>query len=553
MKVAVLRETRPGEARVALVPELVGPLSDLGHTVVVQPGAGAGALHPDQDYRDAGASVSEGAPEEADLVLGVGPPAPEVLRRLARGSSLVCLVSPTGSAEARAVLREREVTAYAMEQVPRTSRAQPMDALSGQAMVTGYRGVVVAAGLLGRFLGPTLTASGALPAARVLVLGAGVAGLQAMTIARGTGAEVTAYDVRASAPAEIASVGAEPLDLGLPPLGGAAAYARELTPERSRVQQERLAPYVAAADVLVATAAVPGRRAPVLVSAAMVAAMAPGSVVVDLAAESGGNVEGSRPNETVRVGGVRVWGGADVPSQLPGPASRLYAGAVVNLVALLSRDGVLAPDPSDDLVAGACVVRGGLAVDEPPRPWVAPLSPALTVTSAGADEVAALLGGARRVVVVPGQGLAVAHAAHVLRGLGDALVTRGVEVRYAVHPVAGRLPGHLAGVLAEARVPAEQLVASAEVGALLPGTDVVLVVGANDVVNPAALSEPGTPLSGLAVVEAGRARRVVVLTRSLGPGFAGVANPLLADPATVVLLGDLTQTLPGLVRAVARL
>ena len=264
-------------------------------------------------------------------------------------------------------LRDSGVTAFAMELVPRISRAQSMDALSSQAMVAGYRSVVVAAAMLERFFPLSMTAAGTVPPAEVVVLGAGVAGLQAIATARRLGAVVRAYDVRPAAAEEIRSLGAVALDLGLPPLEGAGGYAREMTPDRAARQRELLAPYVAAADVLITTAAVPGRRAPVLVTAAMVERMRPGSVVVDLAADSGGNVEGAQPGRLARIGSAKVWGMRNAPAQLPRPASRLYAQNVVSLLTLMTRDGGFAPDFDDEIVAGCCVTRSGVIVHAPTR------------------------------------------------------------------------------------------------------------------------------------------------------------------------------------------
>jgi NAD(P) transhydrogenase subunit alpha len=280
----------------------------------------------------------------------------------------VVSVLPTAANQDLVVnLRDCGVTAYAMELVPRISRAQAMDALSSQALVAGYRCAVVAAGMLRRFFPLNMTAAGTVPPAEVVVLGAGVAGLQAIATARRLGAVVKAYDVRAASAEEIRSLGAQAIDLDLETLEGAGGYAREMTEDRAARQKELLTPFVAAADALITTAAVPGRRAPLLVTAAMVEQMAPGAVVVDLAAESGGNVEGSVPGEVVRIGNAQVWGGANVPAQLPQPASRLYAQNVVNLVTLMTRDGAFDPDPADEIVAGACVTRGGLILHEPTR------------------------------------------------------------------------------------------------------------------------------------------------------------------------------------------
>ena len=367
MRIAVARETRPGETRVALVPELVGKLSTLGYEVAVEPGAGRGALHSDEAYAAVGAEVVEGALAGAEVVVSVNPLDASLVRQLPPGTSLISFLPTAANPDLVVDLRDCGITAYAMELVPRISRAQAMDALSSQALVAGYRCAVVAAGMLRRFFPLNMTAAGTVPPAEVVVLGAGVAGLQAIATARRLGAVVRAYDVRAASAEEIRSLGAQAIELELETLEGAGGYAREMTEERAARQKELLTPYVAAADALITTAAVPGRRAPLLVTAAMVEQMGPGAVVVDLAAETGGNVEGSVPGEVVRIGNAQVWGGANVPAQLPQPASRLYAQNVVNLVTLMTRDGAFDPDPTDEIVAGACVTRGGAIVHEPTR------------------------------------------------------------------------------------------------------------------------------------------------------------------------------------------
>ena len=254
-----------------------------------------------------------------------------------------------------------------MELVPRISRAQSMDALSSQALVAGYRCAVVAAGLLRRFFPLNMTAAGTVPPAEIVVLGAGVAGLQAIATCKRLGAVVKAYDVRAAAAEEIRSMGAQSIDLELETLEGSGGYAREMTEDRAARQRELLTPYIANADALITTAAVPGRQAPMLVTAEMVEQMRPGSVVVDLAAESGGNVEGSVAGKVVRIGNAQVWGGANVPSQMPGPSSKLYAQNIVNLVTLMTRDDAFAPDFEDELVSGSCVTREGPVWHEPTR------------------------------------------------------------------------------------------------------------------------------------------------------------------------------------------
>jgi proton-translocating NAD(P)+ transhydrogenase subunit alpha len=367
VRIAVARETREGEARVALVPELVGKLTGLGYTVAVEPGAGLGSLHEDEDYLGVDAEVADEPWSDADVVVSVNPLDPSVVRRLRAGTATVSFLPVASSLDLVADLRDYGVTSFAMELVPRISRAQTMDALSSQSLVAGYRSAIVAAGLLRRFFPLNMTAAGTVPPAEVVVLGAGVAGLQAIATSKRLGAVVKAYDVRAAAAEEIRSMGAQAIELELETLEGAGGYAREMTADRAQHQRDLLAPYIAAADALITTAAVPGRQAPLLVTAAMVEQMKPGSVVVDLAAETGGNVEGAMPGRVVRIGQAQVWGGANVPSQMPGPASRLYAQNIVNIVTLMTRDGAYAPDFDDEIVAGACVTHDGAVRHEPTR------------------------------------------------------------------------------------------------------------------------------------------------------------------------------------------
>lgn len=370
MRVVVARETREGETRVAMVPELVGKLAALGHEVVVETGAGLGALHEDEEYAAAGALVEDDPFPEADLVCSVQPLSRETLRRLRAGAVTVSFLPTAAELDLVRDHRDLGTTAIAMELVPRISRAQSMDALSSQSLVSGYRCAVVCAGLLRRFFPLNMTAAGTVPPAQVVVLGAGVAGLQAIATARRLGAVVKAYDVRAAAAEEIRSMGAHAIELDLPTLDGAGGYAREMSEERAALQRELLAPYVAAADGLITTAAVPGRTAPVLVTREMVEAMSPGSVVVDLAADSGGNVEGSVAGEIVAIGRAQVWGGRNVAAQMPGPASRLYAQNVLSLVTLMTSDdpaGGLVLDLDDEIVDGACVTHDGLVRHEPTR------------------------------------------------------------------------------------------------------------------------------------------------------------------------------------------
>jgi NAD(P) transhydrogenase subunit alpha len=357
MRVAVPVEVRSGERRVALTPDAVPALVEAGLEVVVESGAGRHAYASDDAYTQAGATVSAGdVLADADAVVTVSPLTLDQARLLKPGAVLIGFL-PAAQTELVAVLKTGQVLAFAMERVPRISRAQSMDALSSQALVGGYRAALVAAERLPRFFPLFMTAAGTVPPAKVLVLGAGVAGLQAIATARRLGAVVEAYDVRPSSADEVRSMGATFIDLGLEALEGTGGYAREMAEDRAARQQELLTPYVAASDAVITTAAVPGRPAPLLLTTAMVETMKPGSVVVDLAAESGGNCELSRPGVDVIHQGVTVWGAQDVPSAMPVHASQLYARNVSTLLLLMTKDGQVEPDFDDEIVASSCVTR----------------------------------------------------------------------------------------------------------------------------------------------------------------------------------------------------
>ena len=353
MRVGVVAERRPGERRVALVPDAVGKLTAEGLEVAVESGAGRYAFASDDAYRAAGAEVVDDVLPDSDVVLTVSPLTVEQAGQLRSGALTLGFLPPSAQADLGDVLRERDVLAFAMEQVPRISRAQSMDALTSQALVAGYRAAIVAAERLPRFFPLFMTAAGTVTPAKVLVLGAGVAGLQAIATARRLGAVVEAYDVRPASADEVRSMGATFVDLDLEALEGAGGYAREMTEERAARQRELLTPYVGASDVVITTAAVPGRPAPLLVTTAMVEAMRPGSVVVDLAAESGGNCELSQPGVDLDHGGVLVHGVQDAPSAMPVHASQLYARNLVNLLLLMTAEGQVVPDFTDEIVAAA--------------------------------------------------------------------------------------------------------------------------------------------------------------------------------------------------------
>ncbi len=367
VKIAVVRESR-AETRVALVPEAVAKLVKAEHDVTVESGAGERADFADAEYTEAGATVGDAGLGSADVVVSVNPLDSDRIGSLRRGAATISFLPTNQALDHVAAVRDAGVSAFALELVPRISRAQSMDALSSQALVSGYRGAVVASGLMRRFFPQNMTAAGTIQPAQVVVLGAGVAGLQAIATSRRLGAVVRAYDVRAAAAEEIRSMGAKAIELDLETLEGSGGYAREMTDDRAARQRDLLTPFIADADVLITTAAVPGRKAPMLVTRAMVERMKPGSVVVDLAAETGGNVEGSAPGEVVQIGNANVWGAQNVPGQMPGPASTLLAQNIVNLLTLAAgEDGAWAPDFEDEIIAGACVTHDGEVRHEPTR------------------------------------------------------------------------------------------------------------------------------------------------------------------------------------------
>jgi NAD(P) transhydrogenase subunit alpha len=346
MRVAVPKEIREGEKRVALVPDVISKLTKLGYEVAIESGAGLHSQASDDQYRSSGASIVNGdVLAGADVILSVQPLNPAQMKSLKRGAVTISFLSPVTSVDSIDAAAAAGVTAFSLELVPRISRAQSMDALTSQALCAGYRAALVGAELSPRFFPLLMTAAGTVTPAQVLVLGAGVAGLQAIATARRLGAVVSAYDVRPASADEVRSMGATFIQLELDALEGTGGYAREMTEERAAKQRELLTPYIAKSHVVITTAAVPGRTAPRLMTKDMVDAMEPGTIIVDLAAETGGNVEGSKPGVIVETsGGVRIWGGKDVPSQLPFHASSLYARNVVNLLTLLTQGAVPAKD-----------------------------------------------------------------------------------------------------------------------------------------------------------------------------------------------------------------
>jgi NAD(P) transhydrogenase subunit alpha len=374
MQIGVPKETAEGERRVALVPDVVrkltagaGDQEAAQNEVIVERGAGDGALIPDAQYEEAGARLAQGPDEVfgAQVVVKVAPPSPEEIARLGEGTVLVGFLQPLTNAEGIRALAQTGATSFALESVPRISRAQSMDALSSQSNVAGYRAALIGAQELGRFYPMLMTAAGTIRPATVLVLGAGVAGLQAIATARRLGAQVQGFDVRAAVKEQVESLGATFLEFDLGgDLEGAGGYAKELTPEQQELQQKLMAEAIGKVDVVITTALVPGRRAPILVTEEAVKLMKPGSVVVDLAGEQGGNCELSEPGKTIMAHNVKIAAPLNVPSTMAEHASQLYARNIESLLGLMIKDGQLELDFEDEVIAGACITRDGEIVND---------------------------------------------------------------------------------------------------------------------------------------------------------------------------------------------
>jgi NAD(P) transhydrogenase subunit alpha len=366
VKLGVLKERITGERRVALVPESVARLTKAGNDVLVERGAGSASYHGDDTYTAAGARIvadSSAVYAEAELIAKVQRPVTDEVGRLREGQIIVGFLQPLTNAELVRALASRRVTAFAMEAIPRVTRAQPMDALSSQANIGGYKAVIIAADKLPKYLPMLTTAAGTIAPARCLVLGAGVAGLQAIATARRLGAIVEAFDTRPVVKEQVQSLGARFLQIELGESAEAAGgYAKELSEEAHRKEQELIGKHVKDADIVVTTAAIPGRRAPVLITADMVRSMKPGSVVVDLAAETGGNCELTEPGKTIETNGVTIVGETNLPSTLAFHASQLYSRNVTSLLGLLIKEGRFEPDWNDEIVKGCLITRDGEVV-----------------------------------------------------------------------------------------------------------------------------------------------------------------------------------------------
>ncbi|WP_231387259.1 Re/Si-specific NAD(P)(+) transhydrogenase subunit alpha [Nocardia sp. BMG111209] len=387
-RVGVVRESNPDERRVALVPKIIPTLVKQGVEVVVEPGAGLGALIPDEAYTAAGAVL--GDPWSAEVIVKVAPPNDTEIGKLSAGQTLIGFLAPRNADTKIGALKAAGVQAFAVEAIPRISRAQVMDALSSQANVSGYKAVLVAASESTRFFPMLTTAAGTVKPATVLVLGVGVAGLQALATAKRLGGRTTGYDVRPEVADQVRSVGAQWLDLGID-AAGEGGYARELTEDEKAQQQLALENAIKGFDVVITTALVPGRPAPRLVTAAAVEGMKPGSVIVDLAGETGGNCELTEPGKTVVKHGVTIASPLNLPATMPEHASELYSKNIQALLELMLKDGALAPDFGDQVLADSCVTRDREAPAAVAAPAAEPVADSASpaADSAAADAAAA--------------------------------------------------------------------------------------------------------------------------------------------------------------------
>lgn len=365
---AVLREQAPGEQRVALDPAICARLARQGANLRIETGAGSGAHFPDAAYAEH-ATVAASADEAlagADGLLCVRTPSPEVIAKLREGALIMGFLAPYGDEAPIKAMRDRKLTSFAVELVPRISRAQSMDALSSQASIAGYWCALTAAHMAPLFFPMLTTAAGTIRPAKVVVIGAGVAGLQAIATAKRLGAQVEAYDIRAAAKEQVESLGAKLIDTGVD-ASGSGGYARELTDEEKAKQAEVLAKHIAAANVVISTAAIPGRPAPKIITAAMARAMKPGSVIVDMAAETGGNCELTKAGESIVEGDVTVYGPLNIASQIPVHASEMYAKNLFNFLSPFIKDGELSLDWDDEVIAQSCLTHEGEIRHAPTR------------------------------------------------------------------------------------------------------------------------------------------------------------------------------------------
>jgi len=373
MKIAVPKEVVPGEKRVALVPGVIGKLTKAGFEIFVEKGAGEGSYYSDKEYEDAGAQIAASAKDlykNADVVLKVRPPmagkgkGKHELDLMPEGSVLICFLETLRNPQVAEELAKRKITSFSMDTIPRISRAQSMDALSSQASAAGYKAVLIAARTIRKFLPMLTTAAGTIPPAKIFIIGAGVAGLQAIATARRLGANVEGFDIRPAAKGEVESLGARFVDAHLEDTEAEGGYAKEVSEEAKKREHQVLHDHVATADIVVTTAQVPGKKAPLLVTKDMIKAMKPGSVLVDLAVEQGGNIELSKPGESIDYNGVTILGPKNLTSEMSAHTSQMYARNIITLLLHLTKEGQLNLDFNDEITSGSCITHNGEIVHE---------------------------------------------------------------------------------------------------------------------------------------------------------------------------------------------
>ena len=520
MRIGIPRERLTNETRVAATPKTVEQLLKLGFTVAVESGAGQLASFDDKAFVQAGAEIVEGnSVWQSEIILKVNAPLDDEIALLNPGTTLVSFIWPAQNPELMQKLAERNVTVMAMDSVPRISRAQSLDALSSMANIAGYRAIVEAAHEFGRFFTGQITAAGKVPPAKVMVIGAGVAGLAAIGAANSLGAIVRAFDTRPEVKEQVQSMGAEFLELDFKEEAGSGdGYAKVMSDAFIKAEMELFAAQAKEVDIIVTTALIPGKPAPKLITREMVDSMKAGSVIVDLAAQNGGNCEYTVPGEIFTTeNGVKVIGYTDLPGRLPTQSSQLYGTNLVNLLKLLckEKDGNITVDFDDVVIRGVTVIRAGEIT------WPAP----------------------------PIQVSAQPQAQYPVAEITEKLRARGINVRFGIHPVAGRLPGHMNVLLAEAKVPYDIVLEMDEINDDFADTDTVLVIGANDTVNPAAQDDPKSPIAGMPVLEVWKAQNVIVFKRSMNTGYAGVQNPLFFKENTHMLFGDAKASVDAILKA----